>query len=100
MRVGFAQMKVQLAPRDPGQVEKVVDKARLQFDVSADHLKSFARFLVKVTDRSTIPPAQIRIGVRGVRNSWLRVARKRSLAALADSAASFCCFSSASILRR
>ena len=88
-----------LPASDAGEIEEIVDEARLKLDVAADHPQAFVD-LGGSAGSSAMPPAQIRIGVRGVRSSWLSTARKRSLAALADSAASFCRFNSVSDRRR
>ena len=41
VRVGFAEVQLQFAARDAGQVEEIVDEARLELDVAANHLQAF-----------------------------------------------------------
>ena len=74
------------AAADPRQVEEVVDEPCLEEDVAADHLEYGAKRVGGVSGSSSIAVTVARTGVSGVRSSWLRVARKRSLARLAASA--------------
>ena len=68
------------SPRDSRHVEKVVDQSRLELDTPVGQLQDRADLGTRhrlVQHRRRLPA---RIGVKGVRSSWLRTARNRSLA--------------------
>ena len=41
MCIGFSQIQPEFSPRDPREIEQIVNKARFELDVAADHSQSF-----------------------------------------------------------
>src|SRR2546423_8153838 len=42
VRVGFAKVQLQFTARDASEIQQIVDEARLQLDVAADHFQALA----------------------------------------------------------
>ena len=81
-----AARHLELAARDAGDVEQVVDQHQLGPDVPADQLDRAAQRRRGSSALRSSACSAITTGVSGVRSSCERMARKRSLAWLAASA--------------
>ncbi len=84
VRIDGFEIELDLVVRDAREVEEIINQPGFQFGVATDHFQIGANFGRKACERlqeRTVAST----GVSGVRNSWLRTARKSSLARLAAS---------------
>ena len=92
--------RLELVALDARDVEEVVDQARLDGQVAADRVEGLPRARSQSPVSRSRRSSVSRIGVSGVRSSWLSTARKRSFASFARRAAASSCARRCALERR